>query len=128
MGKRVTDRHKTSPGEEANDAVNEHAPAPPSVTPRQERAIGVLLSGSTDAEAAAEAGVSRETCCRWRHRNADFIAAMNEARQDLAQDFHDGLRALLPGEAVVTDSHGNRDTMSFRTDPCMDGCEGSCPK
>jgi hypothetical protein len=72
------------------------APQPPAITPRQERALRALLTGSTDAEAADAADVTRETVNRWRHRDADFIAALNQARQDLADDFHDSLRALLP--------------------------------
>jgi hypothetical protein len=72
------------------------APKPPAITPRQERALQALLTGSTDAEAADAAEVTRETVNRWRHRDAHFIAALNQARQDLAHDFHDSLRALLP--------------------------------
>lgn len=37
---------------------------------------------------------------RWRHRDADFIAALNRSRQDLSQDFRHSLAALLPG--VIT--------------------------
>jgi len=91
MGKGVTDSHRRSSAEPPDEASDDQAPAPPGVTPRQERAIRALLTGATDAEAAAAAGVSRETCNRWRHRNADFIAAMNEARNTLAADFRDGL-------------------------------------
>jgi hypothetical protein len=63
---------------------------------RGPRALQALLTGASDTEAAETANVTRETVNRWRHRDADFITALNEARQNLTEDFHDGLRALLP--------------------------------
>jgi len=96
MDKGVTKGHKRSRGKAADEKPDEHAPSPPTITPRQQQALQVLLTGATDTEAAEIANVTRETVNRWRHRDANFIAALNEARQDLAQDFHDGLRALLP--------------------------------
>jgi hypothetical protein len=96
MGKGVTKDHRTSRGSAADEQPDEHAPSPPTITPRQEQALRVLVAGGTDAEAAKAAGAARETVCRWRHHSADFLAALAQARQDLSQDFHDGLRALLP--------------------------------
>ena len=96
MDKGVTKGHKRSRRRVADEQPDEHAPSPPSITRRQEQALRVLVAGGTDAEAAKAAGAARETVCRWRHHNADFLAALAQARQDLSQDFHDGLRALLP--------------------------------
>jgi hypothetical protein len=88
--------HKRSRRRAADDNPDEHAPSPPSITPRQQQALQALLAGATDAEAAEAANVTRETVNRWRHRDANFVAALNEARTNLSQHFHDGLRALLP--------------------------------
>ena len=96
MDKGVTKAHKRSCGRAADDSPDDHAPPPPTITPRQGQALQALLTGATDTEAAEAANVTRETVNRWRHRDAHFIAALNEARQDLARDFHDQLRALLP--------------------------------
>jgi hypothetical protein len=97
MGKGVTKGHRTSRSRTADEVPDDQAPlVPRAITTRQQQALQVLLTGATDTAAAEAAGVSRETVCRWRHRDANFVAALNEARQDLSQDFHDGLRALLP--------------------------------
>jgi hypothetical protein len=88
--------HNRSPRRAADEKSDEHAPSPPTITPRQQQALQALLTGATDTEAAEAANVTRETVNRWRHRDANFIAALNEARHDLSQDFRDGLRALLP--------------------------------
>ena len=96
MAKGITKGHKRSRRRAADETPDEHAPSPPTITPRQQQALQALLTGSTDTEAAEAANVTRETVNRWRHRDANFVAALSEARQDLAQDFHDGLRALLP--------------------------------
>ena len=92
----VTKGHKRSRRRAADEYPDDHAQPELSLTPRQQQALQVLLTGGTHTEAAEVANVTRETACRWRHRNANFIAALNQARLDLAQDFHDGLRALLP--------------------------------
>jgi hypothetical protein len=84
-----------------DDQPEVHAPSPPTITPRQQRALQALLTGGTDTYAAEAADVTRENLNRWRHRDANFIAALNQARQDLAHDFHDRLRALLP-DALTT--------------------------
>lgn len=113
-GKGVTDDHRRSPGDCPDEGSDESAPTSPSITVRQERAIQALLIGATDAQAAAVAGVSRETCCRWRHRNADFIASLNEARQDLGQDFRDGLRTPLPDALSALRDGLGADSISVR--------------
>jgi len=92
----TAESHKRSRRRAADEKPDEHAPSPPTITPRQQQALQALLTGATDAEAAEAANVTRETVNRWRHRDANFIAALNEARQDISQDFRDGLRALLP--------------------------------
>jgi hypothetical protein len=88
--------HKKSRRGSADDKSDDQAPASPTITPRQRQALQALLTGATDTEAAEAANVTRETVNRWRHRDANFAAALNEARTNLSQHFHDGLRALLP--------------------------------
>jgi hypothetical protein len=104
MAKRITKGHNRSRRRAADEKPDDQAPPEAAITPRQQQALQALLTGSADTEAAEAANVTRETVNRWRHRDANFIAALNEARQDLAQDFHDGLRALLPNAlAAVRD-------------------------
>jgi hypothetical protein len=63
----------------------------PEVSPSQRLAIEVLLAGGNDAEAAKAASVARETVCRWRHGDADFIAALNRERQAVFEATRDRL-------------------------------------
>ncbi len=81
-----------------------------SVNPSQERAIEVLLSGGTQQEAAAAAGVSRETVNRWRNRHPGFIAELNQQRHNRALEFQDRLRDM-DGKAltIVADALGSGD-------------------
>lgn len=71
------------------------------VSPNQQLAIDALLAGGTDSEAAEAAGVRRETVCRWRHSDADFIAALNRARSAAFDAAADSLRRAVP-KAIST--------------------------
>ena len=62
------------------------------VSVSQQLAIEVLLAGGTDSEAAKAASVARETVCRWRHSDADFIAALNRDRLAAFEATRDTLR------------------------------------
>jgi len=62
----------------------------------QRNAIDVLILGGTDAEAAAAAGVGRQTISVWRHTEAEFQAELNRARAALWTGATDQLRALVP--------------------------------
>jgi|WetSurMetagenome_2_1015567.scaffolds.fasta_scaffold727030_1 hypothetical protein len=64
----------------------------PALSPSQRLAIEVLLSGGTDGEAAKAASIARETVCRWRHGDADFIAALNGGRVAVEEAMRDSLR------------------------------------
>lgn len=83
MTKRDTTRQKKS------------APSP-AVTDRQRHAIEAIVSGADDSEAARVAGVSRQTVSKWKHHNADFIAALNAARRESVDGFIDRMRGLYP--------------------------------
>jgi hypothetical protein len=52
------------------------------VKPAQERALAALLAGETVTKAAEAAGVSRQTCSEWIHKDAVFAAALEEARSE----------------------------------------------
>jgi hypothetical protein len=90
------------------------APGPPQITARQERALHALLAGLDDTAAAQAAGVQRPTLNKWKNHDADFIAAMNIARRDLADGFLDGLRALY-GDAVAV----IRDALDVENPPAV---------
>ncbi len=79
---------------------NSEAPSPPAITARQTRALHALLAGLDDTAAARAANVQRPTLNKWKNHDADFVAAMNIARRELADGLLDGLRALY-GDAVA---------------------------
>ena len=54
------------------------------ISPRQSLAAAALAGGSTVTEAAEKAGVARETVSRWLHRDAEFIAELQNFRAELA--------------------------------------------
>jgi hypothetical protein len=99
-------------------------PELPRIRAKQEIAITALLSGATDGEAAKLARVSRETICRWRHGDPNFVAEMSRRRQELWNGGTDALRSLLPragkvvGEALDAPSPTTRlraASLLFRT-------------
>jgi hypothetical protein len=59
MDKGVTKGHKRSRRRVADEKPDEHAPSPPTITPRQQQALHALLTGATDTEAAAGATFPR---------------------------------------------------------------------
>lgn len=82
----------------------------PAVSPSQRLAIDVLLAGGTDTEAARAASVARETVCRWRHSDADFIAALNRERHAIFDATRDrlrvaGLKAIETLSGFLTSSY-----------------------
>jgi len=79
------------------------APTKPDQTRRSELSIGQqnaidqLILGGTDAEAAAAAGVGRQTVCDWRnHGPPAFRAELNRERAALWSASTDRLRSLVP--------------------------------
>lgn len=55
-----------------------------------------LLAGATDVEAAASAGVRRETVNRWKHSDPHFVAELNRRRREAWEAGAEALRSLLP--------------------------------
>lgn len=65
-----------------------------SLSVAQETAIIALVRGATVTEAAAEAGVSRQTVSAWSNHDSEFIAALNRARAERWDQIQDQLRSL----------------------------------
>lgn len=53
------------------------------LTIQQENAIDLLVQGKTDKEAAEEIGVARETVCRGRNKDPEFVARLNSKRKQI---------------------------------------------
>jgi hypothetical protein len=66
---------------------------------KQCNAIGLLLAGKTDSEAAKEVGVTRQTMNGWRNHNARFVAELNRRREEVWRAGIERLRSLV-GEAI----------------------------
>jgi hypothetical protein len=84
------------------------------LSPDQTKAMAVLLRGGTQSEAAAEAGVARETVSRWLHRDPLFMSAYQNTRAELASQVRIEL-ASLGRDAVGA----IRETLSQTTDPAL---------
>ena len=65
------------------------------LTPAQEVALAELLAGATDVQAAEAAGVHRQCVNKWRHHDADFVAALNRRRAAMWEEHTDRIRALI---------------------------------
>jgi hypothetical protein len=66
------------------------------ISARQERAIELLLAGSTITRAAQEVGVSRQTLSLWANRDPFFAAELNARRRELWRAGQDRLRSMVP--------------------------------
>jgi len=71
------------------------------LSPQREQVIIALLSGSTQKDAAAAAGVAEETVSRWCNGDPLFIATLNLRRRELWESAADRLRSLT---ALAIDS------------------------
>ena len=61
----------------------------------QEKAITFILGGFTDQQVAEQVGVVRQTVWRWRNQDPDFIAELNERRQELWAAQKERLRSMI---------------------------------
>lgn len=73
------------------------------LSPVQHVAIGALLRGATVTEAAAEAGVARQTVSGWKHNDAAFVAALNRGRREVWEESEDRIRTLRAKALHVID-------------------------
>jgi len=54
------------------------------LTAQQDTVLAALLTGKSVTAAAGEAGIARQTVHRWLASDADFIAAYNRGRREIA--------------------------------------------
>jgi hypothetical protein len=66
------------------------------LTPQQETAVDLLVSGMTVTDTAAAVEVTRQTVSEWLNHHPGFQAALNRRRQELWVGMTDALRGLLP--------------------------------
>ena len=93
-----------TPPESSSTAVPEPASAPPTPVEtaevaevpdtKKQAALDALIAGHTMAEAARIADVSRSTLYNWIKRDASFMAALNQWRDEIQELCHDRLMAL----------------------------------
>jgi hypothetical protein len=73
--------------QDASDAVS-------NVSPKQERAIELLLAGETPTQIARQLEVDRSTLYRWQDQ-PDFLALLNRNRRALGESFQARIESLL---------------------------------
>ena len=74
------------------------------LTGEQQQAIGLLVAGKTETEAAEAVGVNPATVGKWRRFNPWFQAEMNRRRHEIVQATGDRLRALTPKVLDILES------------------------
>jgi len=67
------------------------------LSPEQEQAIALILTGKTDQAIADAVGMTRQTVNTWRNHNADFMAALNQQRAVIWEGHTERLRELAGG-------------------------------
>jgi len=73
------------------------------LSPSQEKALAVLLTGKPVTDAAAAAGVDRTTVHRWLKEDFGFQAALNRARRELREAMTAKLMALAEKAAEAVE-------------------------
>ena len=66
------------------------------LTPQQETAVDLLVSGKTITDTATAVEVTRQTVSEWLNHHPGFQAALNSRRQELWIGMTNTLRGLLP--------------------------------
>lgn len=84
----------------ATDALDAKRALLLQLTPKQAKAATALSTGSTHAEAAELAGVSREAVTRWANRHPAFCAALDESRTALLTEHFDRASRII-GKALT---------------------------
>ena len=74
------------------------------LTPRQETAIELLLSGKCDAATADAVGIHRTTVARWRAAHPAFQAELARRRAELFGAAAERLRGLIPKSLDVIEA------------------------
>ncbi|MBD3223062.1 hypothetical protein GF314_17680 [bacterium] len=94
--------------------------------PNQQAAVGALLRGLTVTDAAAEAGVARETVHRWLREDHHFRAAVNRGQIALQRELELSLLDVLArASRVVSDAVDQGDVQTalsvLRASGCLKG-------
>ena len=66
------------------------------LTPQQEAAVDLLVSGKTVTDTAQALGVARQTVSEWLNRHHGFRAAVNRRRSELWSDLVEKLHGMVP--------------------------------
>ena len=74
------------------------------LTPRQETAVELLLSGKSDAATAEALGIHRTTVARWRAAHPAFQAELARRRAELFGAAAERLRGLIPKSLDVMEA------------------------
>ena len=74
------------------------------LTPRQETAVELLLSGKSDASTADALGIHRTTVARWRAAHPAFQAGLARRRAELFGAAAERLRGLIPKSLDVMEA------------------------
>jgi hypothetical protein len=80
------------------------------LTPQQETAVDLLVSGKTVTDTAAAVEVTRQTVSEWLNHHPGFQAALNRRRQELWVGMTDTLWGLLPKALEVLKSELESET------------------
>jgi hypothetical protein len=72
-----------------------------SLTPQQETAVVLLVSGKTLTDTAMAIAVTRQTVSAWVNQHPGFQAALHNRRQELWDGLANTLRGLLPRAVEV---------------------------
>ncbi len=66
--------------------MGQNGPVTKEISPKQARAVAMLLESKTVAEAAEKAGVGARTIRRWMAKDTAFISELRAARTKLIED------------------------------------------
>ena len=83
-----------------------------SLTPAQQLAIEILLTGGTHAEAAATSGVARETVSRWVGNHLEFRAVLEVHRSNLAAEQSRAVQSIRGRALAIVAEHLDDASMS----------------
>jgi len=85
------------------------------LNPQQELALSAILLGKNDEAIAAEIGVTRQTVNGWRNHDIEFIAVLNQRRQEIWDGISDRMRAamLIALDTVFSEIEGGNVEMAM---------------
>ncbi len=89
------------------------------LTPKQEQAAVLLISGKSGVETAHELDISPETVCKWK-QIPEFEALMNQLRGDLLESARETIRSTAKAAAgTLTTLATDADSEAVRLRACV---------